>query len=96
MVNRYAVYSSQRDTLYSTQFNNFMQDRMDEKLKKKLFGIGVGPAFLGGAGFGYGAGLLTYSIYHRYNYIRNMMFHKGYLTTDQWDQSYYNNFYKRC
>lgn len=68
---------------------------MDKRLAKKMFGIGVGPAFIGGAGFGLGAGLLTYSIYHRYQFIRHQMFKNGFLTTDQWDQVYYNNIYRR-
>ena len=57
--------------------------------------IGVsGAAFLGGAGFGYSAGLLSYSILHRYFFIRNAMFEKG-LRTDDWNVVNYKDFYLR-
>jgi len=66
---------------------------MKRRLGKKLFGIGVkGAAFLGGAGFGLAAGLLSYSILHRYFYIRNLMFVQG-VRTWNWNQNYYEQFY---
>ena len=59
------------------------------------FGKGVtGAAFLGGAGFGFGVGLLSYSILHRYFFIRNALFEKG-LRTEDWDEDYYMQFYLR-
>ena len=67
---------------------------MKGRLQKKLFGIGVmGPAFLGGAGFGFGAGLLSYSILHRYLYMRRIMFERKWI--EDWDKQYYDNFYER-
>jgi len=68
---------------------------MRNRIEKKLFGLGVsGAAFLGGAGFGYSAGLLSYSILHRYFFIRNAMFEKG-LRTDGWKVVNYKDFYLR-
>jgi len=66
---------------------------MRNRIGKKLFGLGVtGAAFLGGAGFGFGVGLLSYSILHRYFFIRNALFEKG-LRTEDWDEDYYKQFY---
>jgi len=69
---------------------------MKKRMSKKLFGLGIGAAFIGGAGFGFGAGLASYSIYHRYQHFRNLMHMKGYL--EEWDTDYYRDYYeqKRC
>ena len=69
---------------------------MRGRLQKKLFGIGViGPAFLGGAGFGFGAGLLSYSIYHRYHYMRSIMYERMWIAEEDWDSVYYDHFYQK-
>ena len=67
---------------------------MKQRISKKLFGLGVGPAFLGGAGFGFGAGILSYSILHRYFYVKNLMYEEN-IDSEDWDPKFYKNFYKR-
>ena len=66
---------------------------MAKRMSRKLFGIGVGAAFIGGAGFGFGAGLTTYSIYHRYHHMRSMLNKNGYDV--QWDSDYYKQYYEQ-
>ena len=39
---------------------------------KKLFGLGVVSSRLGGAGLGMGAGLVTYTVLHRYHYWQRL------------------------
>ena len=57
--------------------------------------LGVrGPTFLGGAGFGFAAGLLSYSIIHRYFYLVNFMYEEG-IWTKGWDSNFYRTYYKR-
>ena len=92
---RYSIFSSQRSTLYGTDFSRESMEQLNKRMSKKLFGIGVGPAFIGGAGFGYGAGLLTYSIYHRYIFIRSLMYNKDYISKEEYDPFYYDTYYKR-
>ena len=58
---------------------------MRQRIPKKLFGLGVGPAFLGGAGFG--AGILSYSILHRYFFVKNLMY-KDNRQLDNWDPAF--------
>ena len=36
-----------------------MKKHFSKKIPSKLFGLGVGPAFIGGAGFSFGAGLVS-------------------------------------
>jgi len=62
-------------------------------MSRKLFGLGVGAAFIGGAGFGFGAGLASYSIYHRYHHFRRMVHDNGY--DDDWDEDYYSSYYEK-
>merc|ERR1711936_67145 len=66
---------------------------MTKRMSKKLFGMGVGAAFIGGAGFGFGAGLASYSIYHRYHHYRQMLHNNGHL--DDWDENYYSSNYEK-
>ena len=66
---------------------------MTKRIPRKLFGLGVGAAFIGGAGFGFGAGLASYSIYHRYHQLRWMLHHNGYEV--EWDTDYYNEYYEK-
>jgi len=85
-----------KKTKYGTKFSEEAKWNMKRRMSRKLFGLGVGPAFIGGAGFGFGAGLASYSIYHRYNYFRYLMHKKGYI--DDWDSDYDKEYYdkKRC
>ena len=88
------IFKTQTDTGFGTGFTDEARKAMKGRLQKKLFGIGVmGPAFLGGAGFGFGAGLLSYSILHRYFYMRKIMFERKWI--EDWDKQYYDNFYER-
>ena len=90
----YNIFKTQTDTGFGTGFTDEARKAMKGRLQKKLFGIGVmGPAFLGGAGFGFGAGLLSYSILHRYFYMRRIMFERKWI--ENWDKQYYDNFYER-
>ena len=85
---------SQRDTVFGTSFSDEARRTMKGRLQKKLFGIGViGPAFLGGAGFGFGAGLLSYSILHRYYFMRRIMYERKWIAEEDWESQYYDNFY---
>lgn len=69
---------------------------MKKRLGKKLLGIGVpGFAFLGGAGFGFGVGLLSYSIYHRYQYIALQMVQRGFWDESKWNPEYYRTYYEK-
>ena len=67
---------------------------MKQRISKKLFGLGVGPAFLVGAGFGYGAGILSYSILHRYFYVKNLMYQEKFQN-ENWDPQYYEEYYSK-
>ena len=66
---------------------------MTNRIPRKLFGLGVGASFIGGAGFGFGAGLTSYSVYHRYHHFRRMLHDNGYI--DDWDEDYYSSYYAR-
>ena len=83
-------------TKYGTDFDETVQTIMKKRLGKKLFGIGVpGYAFLGGAEFGYAVGLISYSIYHRYQYISSQMVQQGFWDESQWNPQYYKKYYKK-
>ena len=60
---------------------------------KKLFGLGVGAGFIGGTGYGYGATLASYTIYHRYIFLMAMLHRNGYRSS--WDQDYHNQYYEK-
>ena len=81
------------ETKYGTKFSQETKQIMKKRMSKKLFGLGIGAAFIGGAGFGFGAGLASYSIYHRYQHFRNLMHMKGYL--EEWDTDYYRDYYEQ-
>jgi len=87
------IRSSSADTSYGTVFKEETKRLMTRRLKRKLFGLGVGVAFIGGAGFGFGAGLTSYSIYHRYHHFRRMVHENGY--EDDWDEDYYSTYYEK-
>ena len=92
----YNIFKTQADTRFGTDFSDEAKSIMKGRLQKKLFGIGVmGPAFLGGAGFGFGAGLLSYSIFHRYFFMRKIMYERKWISEADWDNQYYDNLYKR-
>ena len=81
-------------TKYGTDFDETVQTIMKKRLGKKLFGIGVpGYAFLGGAEFGYAVGLISYSIYHRYQYIASQMVQQGFWDESKWNPQYYKKYY---
>ena len=90
-IKRFRFTSS--ETRFGTKFNDEMKKYFSKKIPSKLFGIGVGPAFIGGAGFSFGAGLVSYSIYHRYQYLRELLHANGYL--DKWDEAYYSVIYEK-
>merc|ERR1711892_703775 len=54
---RTRISSSSSDTSYGTVFKSETQRLMTRRISRKLFGLGVGVAFIGGAGFGFRAGL---------------------------------------
>ena len=60
-----------------------------------MFGLGVGPGFVGGAGFGHAATLASYSVYHRYLYFMEMVFYTEYKDKSAWDEEYHPKYYKR-
>ena len=84
---------STSETFFGTKFNNEMKKLFSKKIPTKLFGLGVGPAFVGGAGFSFGAGLVSYSVYHRYTHFRKLLHDNGYL--DKWDEGYYSDLYEQ-
>ena len=87
------IRDSYEETNYGTVFKSETQRLMTNRISKKLFGLGVGVAFIGGAGYGFGAGLVSYSIYHRYHHFRKMLHMNGYI--DDWDDDYYNSYYEK-
>lgn len=87
------IRSSSTETSYGTVFKEETKRLMTRRIKRKLFGLGVGAAFIGGAGFGFGAGLTSYSIYHRYHHFRRMVHDNGYA--DDWDEDYYSTYYEK-
>ena len=90
------IFKTQIDSGFGTGFTDQAKKIMRGRLQKKLFGIGVkGPAFLGGAGFGFGAGLLSYSIFHRYFYMRRIMYERKWIAEEDWDKQYYDIFYEK-
>ena len=60
---------------------------------KKMFGLGVGAGFLGGSGYGYGASLASYTIYHRYIFLMAMLHSNGYRS--RWNTGYHTQYYER-
>ena len=90
------VGTSRSETKYGTKFTEETKKLMTKRIanKKKLFGLGVGAAFIGGAGFGFGAGLASYSIYHRYHYLQ-MLLRAGGYGDDSWDEDYYSKYYEK-
>ena len=83
-------------TKYGTDFDVEVRNNMKKRLGKKLLGIGVpGFAFLGGAKFGFRAGLLSYSIYHRYQYVALQMVQQGFWDESKWNPKYYKTYYEK-
>ena len=68
---------------------------MTGKIPTKVFGLGVGRSTIGGSGYGYGAGLTQYSVYHRYHRYRSHLRHRGYIDDDDWDEDYYTTYYEK-
>ena len=89
------VSASRSQTKYGTEFKEETKRVMTKRIanKKKLFGLGVGAAFIGGAGFGFGSGLASYSIYHRYHHLKRSLHAKGY--DESWDDDYYSSYYEK-
>ena len=85
--------TSIQETGFATSFNEETKEFMTKQIPKKLFGLGVGSAFIGAAEFGFGAGLASYSIYHRYTFFRKLMYDKGYDV--DWDDDYYSSYYEK-
>ena len=90
------VSKTRTQTRYGTEFKEKTTKLMTKRIanKKKLFGLGVGAAFIGGAGFGFGSGLASYSIYHRYHYLQGILQAKGY-NEEYWDEDYYSKYYEK-
>ena len=63
-------------------------------LPKKALGLGVGAGFVGGVGMGAAGTMATYSVYHRYNEFKRLMFERDPFYS--WDDYYYRTFYNRC
>ena len=64
-----------KETMYGTKINS------NGNVSEKPFGLGVGAGFVGSTGLGFGspnygavAGLVTYSVYHRYVMYKNLMY----------------------
>jgi len=62
-------------------------------LPKKALGLGVGAGFIGGVGMGAAGTMATYSVYHRYNEFKRLMFERDPFYS--WDDYYYRTFYNR-
>ena len=84
-------------TKYGTEFGEDTKKVMTRRIKnkKKLFGLGVGAAFIGGAGFGFGSGLAAYSIYHRYHYLKMLLHNRGFDDGESWEEGYYSKYYEK-
>ena len=82
------------ETNYGTKFGE------NENISHKAFGLGVGPSFIGGAGlgllepnFGFVAGLVSFSVYHRYIFFKRLLHQKHFLP--HWDSQYYDSYYEK-
>ena len=84
---------STAETRYGTTFNEEMKSFKTKRIPKKLFGLGVGPAFISSAGYSFGAGLVCYSVYHRYHHFRHLLHESGHL--DQWNGPYFSAYYHK-
>eukprot|EP00092_Neocalanus_flemingeri_P065792 GFUD01080070.1.p1 GENE.GFUD01080070.1~~GFUD01080070.1.p1 ORF type:complete len:626 (+),score=105.07 GFUD01080070.1:130-1878(+) len=84
---RRTIRNSNRNTDYGTKKYQY------SKGSEKLLGLGVGAGFIGGAGYGYAASLVTYSIFHRYLYLQKMLHNNGYNSS--WDEQYHTNYYDK-
>ena len=89
------VKASNVETNYATKFSSSTKSRMAGKIPTKVFGLGVGKSTIGGSGYGYGAGLTQYSVYHRYHRYRSHLRHRGYIDDDDWDEDYYTTYYEK-
>merc|ERR1719474_111905 len=89
------VKASNVETNYATKFSSSTKSRMTGKIPTKVFGLGVGRSTIGGSGYGYGAGLAQYSVYHRYHRYRYLLYTRGYIDDDDWDEDYYSTYYEK-
>ena len=82
------IQRESKKTNFGTKFSS-----QKVSVSKKLFGLGVGAGFIGGSGYGYGATLASYTVYHRYVFLMTMLHSNGYRST--WDQDYHNHYYEK-
>ena len=82
------IQKESKKTNFGTKFSS-----QKVSVSKKLFGLGVGAGFIGGSGYGYGATLASYTVYHRYVFLMTMLHRNGYRST--WDQDYHNHYYEK-
>ena len=71
-------------TSYGTNFAGGVGQWKPKKqgVSKKMLGLGVGAGFLGGAALGVAGTMASYSVYHKYQVGRHLIFIKGiYLMT---------------
>ena len=61
------VKSNRQSTWSGTKFNqaSSLDTSLRKGYSKKQLGIGASAGFIGGASYGYGSGLASYSVYHR-------------------------------
>lgn len=91
--------SNRRSTWSGTKFPQHNRDELNASLKKgyskKQLGIGAGAGFIGGSTHGYGSGLASYSVYHRYQRYRWYRRRRFYYMDDDFDDDYYTTYYQR-
>ena len=74
------VKSNKQSTWSGTKFNgaSSLDTSLRKSYSKKQLGIGASAGFIGGASYGYGSGLASYSVYHR------QKFYNFYLLGPSW------------
>jgi len=91
--------SNRRSTWSGTKFPRHNRDELNASLKKgyskKQLGIGASSGFIGGSTYGYGSGLASYSVYHRYQRYRWYRRRRFDYMDDDFDDDYYTTYYQR-
>jgi len=91
------VKSNKRTTWSGTKFKQAsdLDTSLQKGYSRKQLGIGASAGFIGGASYGYGSGMASYSVYHRYQRYRWYRRHRFYHADDDWDDDYYSTYYQR-
>ena len=80
-------------TAWGTKFSDQTVYKQKKGFSKKALGLGVAAGFVGGAALGVAGTVATYSVYHRYQEFKQMMFLRGF--GNDFNRDYYTSYYSQ-